>query len=338
MGNRVSNKVTVDLLTGESMEISVDGVHRNGEDSTATIIKDAGDDPDITNKARIGANVRLLETTREIIIKGGPGVGIVTKPGLEIPPGEPAINLGPQKMIRQSVEQVLSLYGRDHGVQVEVFVENGEVLAQKTLNHRLGIEGGLSILGTTGLVKPLSHAAYTATIESAMSVARACGTDHIVLTTGRRTEKHAQAFYTGLPEEAFIQIGDFFQMSMDCVAKTGFSQTTLAVFFGKALKMAQGIPHTHAAKSRLTMEWLAERVGKITGDSKLAGEVLGANTARQAFGMVYPVYPEVMEHVAFSMIQSAMGFSRDSSRVRAIIFDFEGNVAFDSHSIMEVQA
>lgn len=312
------------------MDIPVESVTPEDDGAAAIVIKDAGDDPDITHKARIGAIVRFISNPGHVVITGGNGVGIVTKPGLEIPPGEPAINPGPRQMIRQSLKETLTAFNRTDGVSVEVFVENGELLAQKTLNHRLGILGGLSILGTTGLVKPLSHESYIATIASAMSVAKACGGHQVVLTTGRRSEKYAQAFFSGLSQEAFIQIGDFFKMSMECVAKNQFKQVTLAVFFGKALKIAQGIPHTHASKSRLTMEWLAGHVRVLTGDDSLVNEITQANTARQAFGIVYPLHANVLEYIGKSMIRSALTFSNSVCRIRAIIFDFDGNVAFDS--------
>jgi len=322
--------VVVELLNGEMMNIIVDSFWTEGAACVATVIKDAGDDPDITHRARIGAKVKLMNEAGGVTITGGKGVGIVTKPGLEIPVGLPAINPGPLKMIRRSVAQVLKARNRQDGVYVEIFVEDGELLAKKTLNHRLGIEGGLSILGTTGIVKPLSHEAYTATIRSAMSVARACGASSVVLTTGRRTEKYAQAFFPDLSEENFIQMGDFFQMSIKCVADNGFPQVTLAVFFGKALKMAQGFPHTHASKSDLTMDWLARLAEEITGNKALTKKISQANTARHAFGMVFPHYPKVLEKVGSFMIQSAMGFCKGKTCVRAIIFDFDGNIAFDS--------
>ncbi len=325
----------MDLLNGETINVSLDSVRTDGPVGVAAVIKDAGDDPDITHGARIGAKVKLTAEYGIVTISGGKGVGMVTKPGLEIPVGEPAINSGPRKMIRQSVEQVLKAHSRQDGVHVEISVEDGEILAKKTLNHRLGIEGGLSILGTTGLVKPLSHEAYAATIRSALSVARACGADCTVLTTGRRTEKYAQAFFPDLPGENFIQIGDFFQMSMECVADNGIPQVTLAVFFGKALKMAQGFPHTHAARSDLTMEWLSTLSGEITGDKTLTDKISRANTARHAFGMVVPGYPKVLEKVGSAMIRSALGFCWGASRVRAVIFDFDGNVAFDSDHLQE---
>lgn len=331
--NQIPGSVKINLLTGQVLEIPVDAVSRENDRVRAVVVKDAGDDPDITHLARIGAVVGVTDHPGMVRITGGKGVGAVTKPGLEIPPGEPAINLGPRKMIRDAALQVLDQYHRNAGVSAEIFVENGEKLAEKTLNRRLGIEGGLSILGTTGLVKPLSHKAYTATIRSAMSVARACGCDHVVLTTGRRSERFSQGFFTDLYDihpEAFIQIGDFFGIAMESLAENKIPHATLAVFFGKALKMAQGFVHTHAAKSDLTMDWLSHTVREETGNKILARQVLKANTARHAFGMIWPGYPRVLEKVGAAMIRSAQKFCPAPCRFRAVIYDFDGTIAFDS--------
>lgn len=328
---QVPGSVTVNLLNGQVLDIFVDAVCWNNGLVRAVVVKDAGDDPDITHRARIGAVVGLTDDPGTVQIIGGKGVGMVTKPGLEIPPGQPAINPGPRQMIRESALQVLSQYHSNAGVSAQIFVENGEKLAEKTLNRRLGIEGGLSILGTTGLVNPLSHQAYTATIQSAMAVARACGCDHVVLTTGRRSERFSQIFFAELNPEAFIQIGDFFGMSMKSLAENKIPHATLAVFFGKALKMAQGFVHTHAEKSDLTMDWLAGVVREQTCNKTLARHILNANTARHAFGMIWPGYPGVLEMVGGAMIRSAEKFCPGPCRFRAIIFDFHGAIAFDSH-------
>ncbi|NWH05299.1 cobalt-precorrin-5B (C(1))-methyltransferase CbiD [Desulfobacter latus] len=338
---QVPGSVNINLLNGQMLDVLVDSVSPHHGLVRAVVVKDAGDDPDITHRARIGAVVGLTDDPGTVQITRGKGVGMVTKPGLEVPPGEPAINPGPRKMIRDAALQVLNAYHSNAGVSVEIFVENGEVLAEKTLNRRLGIEGGLSILGTTGLVNPLSHEAYTATIRSAMSVARACGCDYVVLTTGRRSERFSQAFFTDLYDvhpEAFIQIGDFFGMSMACLAENKIPNAVLAVFFGKALKMARGFAHTHAAKSDLTMDWLADLVGDETGNHALAREVLNANTARHAFGMVWPGYPRVLERVGTAMIRSAEKFCPAPCRFRAVIYDFQGGVAFDSFSHKALKA
>ncbi|NDY71255.1 cobalamin biosynthesis protein CbiD [Desulfobacter hydrogenophilus] len=331
---QIPGSVNINLLNGQRLEIPVDSVSPYNGFVRAVVVKDAGDDPDITHRARIGAVVGLTDDPGTVQITGGKGVGMVTKPGLEVLPGEPAINPGPRKMIRESALQMLTRYYNHAGVSAEIFVENGEVLAERTLNRRLGIEGGLSILGTTGLVKPLSHEAYTATIRSAMSVARACGCDHVVLTTGRRSERFSQIFFTdlyNLHPEAFIQIGDFFGMSMESLAENKIPNATLAVFFGKALKIAQGFVHTHAAKADLTMDWLADVVSDETGNKTLAREVASANTARHAFGMLWPGYPDVLEKVGAAMIRSAEKFCPAPCRFRVVIYDFEGTIAFDSH-------
>ncbi len=330
LGREVPPSVSIDLLNGQALDILIDAVVPEKDRVRAVVIKDAGDDPDITHRAKIGALVCLTDDPGVVQITRGKGVGVVTKPGLEIPPGEPAINLGPRQMITAAARKILDHYKSSAGVSAQIFVEDGEELAKKTLNPRLGIEEGLSILGTTGLVKPLSHEAYIATIRSAMSVAKACGCDQVVLTTGRRTERFSQGFFTDLHEEAFIQIGDFFGMSMKSLAQNQIPNATLAVFFGKALKMAQGFVHTHAAKSDLTMEWLADVVKAVTGNTDLAQEVSEANTARHAFGMVWPDYPAVLEKVGAAMIQSAVKFCPAPCRFRAVIYDFEGAVAFDS--------
>lgn len=323
-------EVRVALLTGDFINIAV---HRctveDGVTASATVIKDAGDDPDATHRAEIGARVRLLAPGKGLVITGGTGVGRITRPGLEKAPGSPAINPGPEKMIRQSVRQVLDDFADARGAAIEIFVPEGEKIAKHTLNARLGIIGGISILGTTGVVKPMSHEAYIATISSAMSVARAAGSDIVVCTTGRRSERYAQALFSDLPEPAFVQIGDYFEKSMHMARDYGFTRVVLAVFFGKALKMAQGAPHTHAAKSRMGLETLAGWVRKQCPDKTSAQQVAGANTAREAFFMLREHCPEVFADTAGRMMASAAGFAGSDLKIRAIIFDYDGGVCAD---------
>ncbi len=332
---KMPSRVMIELLTGDKIEIPIHRCERIAEDEArCTVIKDAGDDPDVTHKAEIGAEVKLLKPDSKnhnnIYISGGAGVGKITKPGLEMPPGEPAINSGPRKMINQAITETLAQHDRQHAVTVEVFVPRGAEIAQKTLNARLGILGGISILGTTGLVRPMSHDAFIATIESALSVARASGNSKVVLTTGRRSERFAQQRWPLLAEEAFIQIGDFFKRSLEMAAGHGFAQITLAVFFGKALKMAQSVPHTHAAKSRLTLDKLSGWAKQITRSSKLSQKILSANTARHAFDIISPDHPELIAHVGKQIIRSAKMFAGKNSRIQCVIFDYEGQVAYDS--------
>ncbi len=331
-------RVRVRLLTGETLSIPVESAARvSDEQAVARVVKDAGDDPDVTHRALIGARVTLLDAGAgdpdTVRIEGGPGVGRVTKAGLDVPPGRPAINPGPRRMIRRAVNDVRLRYGPSGPVSVEVFVPCGEQLARKTLNARLGILGGISILGTTGLVRPMSHEAYRATIRKAMDVARAAGVRSLLLTTGRRSERFSQRLWPDLPEEAFIQIGDYFAFSLRAAADRAFEGATLAVFFGKAVKMARGVPHTHAARSRQNLSQLAAWTLAETGDADLAERVRGANTARHAFDMLYPRHAAVIRRVGRRVVSAARRFAGEKPDVNCLIFDFEGRVIFDSREV-----
>jgi cobalt-precorrin-5B (C1)-methyltransferase len=333
-------KVKIRLLTGDDIVIPIHRcrLEEKGR-AVCSVIKDAGDDPDVTHKAEIGARVTMVthESGRgpvagiRIIISGGEGVGRVTKPGLEVEPGQAAINPGPRKMIAAAIHDVIGSGHRNYTVSSEIFVPQGRKLAEKTLNARLGILGGISILGTTGIVHPMSHDAFVAAIESALSVAHATGCDRVVLTTGRRSERFAQTHWSHLPPEAFIQIGDFFQASLASAAqKDGLKHITLAVFFGKALKMAQGVAHTHAAKSEMALDRLAEWTRTLADDDKLSEIVLSANTARHAFDLIHIQCPQVIFHVGRQIVKAAEAFAGPGLKIRSVIFDYIGNIFFDS--------
>ncbi len=334
--------VTIRFLTGEITLIPIDQIKKISHNKAESIvIKDAGDDPDVTHKAEIGARVTVFPENdqagdnhdTQIIIKGGPGVGVVTKPGLEVACGHSAINPGPRKMIIESVNNVLDSLqeSRKIRVEVEVFVPKGEELAKKTLNFRLGIKGGISILGTTGIVKPMSHEAYIATIKYGISVAKAMGSETLVFTTGRRSERFAMQLFPDFREDVFIQIGDFFQASLDeAESAESINSVIITVFFGKAVKMAMGFPHTHAAKSELTMKKLAQWAENITKDKELVKNILQSNSARHAFTYINPDYPDIISCVGKKIVKSAGIFSHSKLKIRAIIFDFNGNVVFDS--------
>lgn len=321
-------KVRINFLSEGFVDIKIELCELENSISICSVIKDGGDDPDITHGAEIGARVKIINVVglkeHEIIIKGGYGVGKITKPGLEIPPGNPAINPGPVKMIENSVYDVL---GSDFKrVEVEVFVPKGVELSKNTLNKRLGIIGGISILGTTGVVKPMSHDAYIATIKSSIDVAVASSIDELVFTTGRRSERFSQELLFNLPEESFVQIGDFFEKSLGLAGKNRIGKVTIAVFFGKAVKMALGFPHTHAGKSELTMEKLSLWVYDKTGDEKLKNRVLKSNTAREAFTYLYPEHKDVIEVVGKKIVGSARKFAGPDIKIESVIFDFDGNV------------
>lgn len=325
--------VEVTFLNGEKRRIHLHRLERLGADeAVCTVIKDAGDDPDVTHKAEIGVRLRLdrKKDGFYVTITGGKGVGRVTKPGLEVAVGEAAINPGPREMMRNSIAEAFEACPPARPVSVEIFIPKGIELAKRTLNARLGILGGLSVLGTTGIVRPLSHGAYVATIEKALSVARHAGLDEVVLTTGRRSERFAQKQLGHLPEEGFVQIGDFFQKGLNLTAKAGFKKVTLMVFFGKAVKQARGIPHTHAAKARQTLVELARWTLEETGNEALSTDVAQANTARHAFDILVPDHLAVIERVGREMLNQGQQFAGVNLAVTATILNYEGQPLFRS--------
>ncbi|MDH3329010.1 MAG: cobalt-precorrin-5B (C(1))-methyltransferase CbiD [Desulfobulbaceae bacterium] len=267
----------------------------NGDDGfcRAAIVKDAGDDPDVTNGAEIVAAIRWLPEdinltghirigAQNIVLGAGVGVGIVTKPGLAVKPGEPAINPVPRQMIHEALLEGLADKS-DRGVQVVISVPNGDVLAEKTLNHRLGVVGGLSILGTTGIVRPVSAEAWTATILASLDVARAAGLNEVVLSTGRTSERGVQDMVR-LPEEAYAMMGDYLEFSLKNAALRGFEKIHLAGMWAKIMKAAMKIPQTHVRHGALEMKDGAAFLKLLGAEGALLKKLESSNTAREMFG------------------------------------------------------
>ena len=251
----------------------------------ATVIKDAGDDPDVTNGAEIGAEVKWLAVrpTEWIALTNGPGVGLITKPGLPVPVGEAAINPVPRQMIRAAVAEALAGSDReDEGLEVRIFVRDGEFLAEKTLNRRLGIIGGLSILGTTGIVRPVSAKAWTDTIDASMQVARAVGLTEAILSTGRTSEAMVQGLLR-LPEEAQVMMGDYLHYALEAARRHGFSRIHLAVMWGKLIKAALAVPQTHVRNGALEVRQTVDLLVRLGLDQNSAAALCAANTAREVY-------------------------------------------------------
>ncbi|MDR2459292.1 MAG: cobalt-precorrin-5B (C(1))-methyltransferase CbiD [Deltaproteobacteria bacterium] len=318
----VPDEVEVALPKGGTRKVKLLEAFRNGNQATGVVIKDAGDDPDVTNLARVGAIVTEL-TSPGLTIQGGPGVGRLTKPGLVLPPGEWAINPVPRSMLRNNLLPYLPQAGP--GLLVEVFIEDGENLAKKTLNPRLGIVGGLSVLGTTGLVRPFSNSAYIATIDSAMNIAKAMDLTEIVLTTGGRSEGFARHERPDLPQEAFVQIADFFGGGLRLGVKHGFSTIGLAIFFGKAVKQASGESYTHAHKTDMDLSplalWMPELPQDVKARVTIAPTALAALEILRERGCLAAV-----KHVATRVIVSARHFTGPGPALWVRLFDFDGTV------------
>ncbi len=269
---RFPDPVTITLPKGETPAFPL-ALEEMGEGWTrAGIIKDAGDDPDVTHGCMVIATVR--EGGTGIRFKAGPGVGMVTKGGLPIPPGEPAINPVPRQMMAAVIQE---LGGTD--VEIEISIPDGEALAQKTWNPRLGIIGGLSILGTTGIVHPFSCAAWIASIHRGIDVARAIGLTHVAGCTGSTSEDAVRAHY-GLPLEAMLDMGDFAGGLLKYLRDHPVARVTIGGGFGKIAKLGQGALDLHSGRSQVDLDWLAAMAPELPRKS-----VLAANTAQEVLEM-----------------------------------------------------
>jgi len=280
MHQRRWRKVNICLPIGTSVSFALHTCSYTMDEGYSSVIKDAGDDPDVTDKAEICARVTWSEQPGVHFVRGV-GVGLVTQKGLPVPPGEPAINPVPRQMLTTTVQEVLaSTQHTPRGVCVEISVPNGAELAKKTLNPRLGIVGGISILGTTGIVVPYSTAAWEASVVQNIDVAVAQGCEHLIFTVGGRGEKFAQRLFA-LPEIAFVQIGDFFGTALRHAAGAGARQVTLATMIGKLAKFAAGNESVHSQQSAQDFVFLGTLAQQAGAAEPLVGHVRSANTAQE---------------------------------------------------------
>lgn len=302
------DQIEIVLPRGRKVRFRLEYCRLTATGAEAATVKDAGDDPDVTHGALIFAQVALNEPPG-VRFHAGPGVGIVTRPGLPIPPGEPAINPTPRRMI---TEHLLGLVASGHGYkapsplvgegwgegdkrlrhgyhggfEVTIGVENGAELALKTLNPRLGIVGGLSILGTTGIVRPFSCSAYIASIQQAIEVARANGLTHIAACTGAASEQTLRSHYS-LPDMALIEMGDFAGAVLKHLRRAPVPCLTLAGGFGKISKLAAGHLDLHSRNSSVDLALLAEEAAALGADAALQEAMRAANTSQQALALAH---------------------------------------------------
>jgi len=270
--------VEVGLPSGRRITFEVARCEPVAAGAEAVVVKDAGDDPDVTHGAHLTATVSWRPGTG-VELAGGEGVGTVTRPGLGLAVGGPAINPVPHAMITQAVTEVVG----DRGVRVLISVPDGERMARRTTNRRLGILGGISILGTTGIVRPFSTAAWRASVVQAIQVAAAQGVPTIVLCTGGRTERGAMALLPELPEACFVEVGDFTGAALSTAAAHGIAHVVFVGMIGKLTKLAAGILMTHYTRSTVDVGLLGRLTRGAGGSAELAAEVDQANTARHAY-------------------------------------------------------
>lgn len=303
--------VTIYLPVGRFVTFQIVNNEVTETYATATVIKDGGDDPDATHGAEIISTVTWTEQG-QMILDGGIGVGRVTKDGLPIPVGEAAINPVPRKMIKETAEEVLKEFGLTRGINIVISVPAGEEIAKKTLNGRLGIIGGISILGTRGIVIPFSTSAYKASIIQAINVARASGCEHVVITTGGRSEKYGMKQFPHLPEEAFIEMGDFVGFTLKQCKRLGVKKVSMVGMMGKFSKVAQGVMMVHSKSAPVDFSFLA-RVAKEAGATgRLIENIRHANTASQVGDMMVAAgylqfFSKLCEYCCLSAQQEVAG-------------------------------
>src|SRR6187551_2817193 len=244
--------------------------------------KAAYDDPDVTHGALVLTTVRRGAQGSGVSFRAGEGVGTVTRAGLPVPPGEPAINPVPRQMIRAAIAEIAAANGDPGDVEVEIAIPGGEALAAKTMNGRLGIVGGLSILGTTGIVIPYSCSSWIQAIRSGIDVARAAGLTHVAGSTGAESERAVQRMY-GLPETALIDMGDFVGGMLKYLRSHPVPRVTIAGGVGKMTKLAQGLLDLHSKRGSVDLVTLAKLAERVGGSRDLAAYILTANTAVEAF-------------------------------------------------------
>lgn len=274
--------VTILLPRGGTPRMAIADLSRSGDRATAGIIKDAGDDPDATHGARVWVEI-ALQTTPGTVFKAGAGVGTVTRKGLVLEVGEPAINPVPRRMITEHLQEVAEAAQFSGGFCVTVGVDDGERIALRTMNARLGILGGLSILGTTGIVRPFSCAAYIASIHQSVDVARANGLLHVAGCTGGTSEQFVREHY-GLSEASVVEMGDFFGALLKYLRGHPVPRFTLASGFGKLSKFAAGHIDTHSRKCAIDFPWLAQQAAALGATPDLQAQIRAANTSIEALG------------------------------------------------------
>lgn len=292
----------------------------------AGIIKDAGDDPDVTHGALIIARVSHGQPGSGVAFRAGEGVGTVTRAGLPLPPGEPAINPVPRRMIETAIREVARQFGGNGDVCVEISIPGGAEIAKRTLNARLGIIGGLSILGTTGIVMPFSCAAWIDTIHRGIDVARAAGLDHVAGATGSVSEAAVKALHN-LPDTALIEMGDFAGGMLKYLRRHEIPKVTVAGGFAKMAKLGQGLLDLHSKRGAVDISWLAARCLDAGAREAVIIQVQQAASAGEVLALAQAESIDIAAMVAQAAWRTAAKALRGSTILLEIaVFDRDGHL------------
>ncbi|MFQ5940968.1 MAG: cobalt-precorrin-5B (C(1))-methyltransferase [Nitrososphaerales archaeon] len=320
------HEVFVTLPKGNTAKLKIGRCNLDHGEAECAVIKDAGDDPDVTHGAEIVSTVTWTDNVGMIEIVGGKGVGKVTKPGIGLEIGKPAINPTPMKMLIDTVKEVADEQLKIRGIKVTISVPRGEELATLTDNPRLGIIGGISILGTSGIVLPYSTGSFTASIRQSLDVAKAMNQDTIVLTTGGRSEDFSKELLQ-LPEDCYVQMGDFAAYSVRQALIKGMRKVIIAGFVGKLSKMAMGVKQTHVRGSHVDLEFMALVAKDCGATDELVREIQNANTARHVSEIIMSNKLDGYFDLLCRKVHDMMvGHTRGQIRIECIMFDFDGRV------------
>lgn len=315
--------VEIGLPSGQRVAFAL-AISELGEGTAkAGIVKDAGDDPDVTHGALVAATVRRGAAGSGVTFRRGSGVGLVTRPGLPVAVGEPAINPVPRRMIAQAIAEVT---GEGADIEVEISVPDGEALAPKTLNPRLGIVGGISILGTTGIVIPFSCSAWIHSIHRGIDVARAMGLDHVAGATGNASEMAVQKHH-GLHEVALIDMGDFVGGMLKYLRAHPVKRVTVAGGVAKMTKLAQGMLDVHSKRGTADLDALADVAARAGAEADVVAAIRGSNTVAQAFQIARAAGVAMGEAVAArAWATAAVVLAGTGIELEILIFDREGRL------------
>ncbi|MEQ8651094.1 MAG: cobalt-precorrin-5B (C(1))-methyltransferase [Kiloniellales bacterium] len=327
---RFPDPVQVTLPKGQQPAFALACQDRGEGWAEAGVVKDAGDDPDVTHGALIKARLSFGAAGSGPVFVGGEGVGKVTKPGLPLPPGEPAINPVPRDMMRKAIAEVAAVEGSRQDLTVEIIVPEGARLAPKTWNPRLGILGGISILGTTGIVIPYSCAAWIASIHRGIDVARAEGLIHLAGATGATSEAAIKAHY-GLPEAALIDMGDFVGGMLKYLRQHPVPRVTVAGGFAKMTKLGQGLLDLHSKRGQVDHAWLAQQAERLGAPAALVADILAANSALHVLELSRQADLPIGEAVARAAAASAQQVvDSAATKVDVVVFDRQGGLVAHS--------
>lgn len=327
------SSLEIQLPSGEPVVLPVASLEEDESGVACSVIKEAGDDPDVTNGCRISVHVSVVDGENgeepSIRFQAGPGVGTVTLPGLGLEVGGPAINQTPRRMITTELRRLVAASGRTiSSIVVTVSVEQGEELAKRTFNPKLGIVGGISIIGTSGIVRPFSSEAFVASIRKEIQVAKAVGCVQLVINSGAKSERFLKAYLAGrhIQPQGFVHYGNFIGDTLRIAVETGFQQVTMGLMLGKAVKLAEGALDTHSKKVVMNRDYLLQVAEKVSCGTAILSAIPSLALARELWQLVPPAdYPDFYQTILQDCYRSCAPLLQ-STRLELLLISEEGNV------------